>query len=222
MNANQRGKFITLEGGEGVGKSTQSKRLVGFLEDRGIDVLRTREPGGSDGGEQIRELLVKGKPGRWTPVAEVFLHSAARADHVTRVIEPALAAGRWVISDRFTDSTLAYQGYGHGLPLDVVTGLNALATGDLKPDLTFILDVPVDQGLARAGARADEGQEGEEETREDRYERMDESFHERLREGYLEIARNEPDRCVVIETTQPPDQVARLISDTISNRLLNP
>ncbi len=219
MNANQRGKFITLEGGEGVGKSTQSKRLMGFLEDCAIDVLRTREPGGSDGGEQIRELLVKGKPGRWTPVTEVFLHSAARADHVARVIEPALAVGRWVISDRFVDSTLAYQGYGHGLPLDVVRELNALASGDLKPDLTIILDVPVDQGLARAGARANESRET---AREDRYERMDMCFHERLREGYLAIARNEPDRCVVIDTTQPPDQVARLIGEAVRNKLLTP
>ena len=217
MNETQRGKFITLEGGEGVGKSTQSKHLAVFLEDRGINVLRTREPGGSDGAEQIRRLLVEGEPRRWTPLTEALLHAAARADHVARLIEPALAGGRWVISDRFTDSTLAYQGFGHGLPLDAVAGLNALAAGELKPDLTFILDVPVGDGLARAGARADDGEEA---AREDRYERMDQSFHKGLREGFLSIARNEPKRCVVVDTARPIDEVARLIGATTSERLL--
>ncbi len=219
MNQTQRGKFITLEGGEGVGKSTQSKRLAGFLEDRGITVLPTREPGGSEGAEQIRRLLVEGVPGRWTPLTEALLHAAARADHIARLIEPALAEGRWVISDRFTDSTLAYQGFGHGLPLDAVAELNALASGELKPDLTFILDAPVGDGLARAGARADDGEEA---AREDRYERMDEGFHERLREGFLSIARSEPDRCVVVDATRPIDEVARVISATASQRLLKP
>jgi dTMP kinase len=217
VNETQRGRFITLEGGEGVGKSTQSKRLAQFLEDRGITVLRTREPGGSDGAEQIRKLLVEGAPGRWTPLTEALLYAAARADHVARLIEPALAEGRWVISDRFTDSTLAYQGFGHGLPLDTVAELNGLAAGELKPDLTFVLDVPVAEGLARAGGRADDAEEG---AREDRYERMDESFHERLREGFLTIARNEPERCVIIDTTRPIDEVAGMISATASERLL--
>ncbi|MCZ6494561.1 MAG: dTMP kinase [Alphaproteobacteria bacterium] len=219
MNQRQRGKFITLEGGEGVGKSTQSKRLAEFLEDRGITVMLTREPGGSDGGEQIRRLLVSGAPGRWTPLTEAFLYAAARADHVAHLIEPALAEGRWVISDRFTDSTLAYQGFGHGLPLDAVTQLNALAAGELKPDLTFILDVPVGDGLARARARPDDRDEA---AREDRYERMDENFHRRVAEGYLTIARSEPERCVVVDTTRPVDQVARVISATVGERLLKP
>ncbi|MCZ6848512.1 MAG: dTMP kinase [Alphaproteobacteria bacterium] len=219
MNQRQRGKFITLEGGEGVGKSTQSKRLAEFLEDRGITVMLTREPGGSDGGEQIRRLLVSGAPGRWTPLTEAFLYAAARADHVAHLIEPALAEGRWVISDRFTDSTLAYQGFGHGLPLDAVTQLNALAAGELKPDLTFILDVPVGDGLARARARTDDRDEA---AREDRYERMDEIFHQRVAEGYLTIARSEPERCIVVDTTGPVDQVARVISATVGERLLKP
>ncbi len=219
MNQRQRGKFITLEGGEGVGKSTQSKRLAEFLEDRGITVSRTREPGGSDGGEQIRRLLVEGAPGRWTPLTEAFLYAAARADHVAHLIEPALAEGRWVISDRFTDSTLAYQGFGHGLPLDAVAQLNALAAGELKPDLTFILAVPVGDGLARARARTDERDEA---AREDRYERMNEGFHQRVAEGYLTIARSEPERCVVVDTTRPVDQVARVISATVGERLLKP
>lgn len=219
MNQRQRGKFITLEGGEGVGKSTQSKCLAEFLEDRGITVMLTREPGGSDGGEQIRRLLVSGAPGRWTPLTEAFLYAAARADHVAHLIEPALAEGRWVISDRFTDSTLAYQGFGHGLPLDAVTQLNALAAGELKPDLTFILDVPVGDGLARARARPDDRDEA---AREDRYERMDEIFHQRVAEGYLTIARSEPERCIVVDTTGPVDQVARVISATVGERLLKP
>ncbi|MFB3054577.1 MAG: dTMP kinase [Alphaproteobacteria bacterium] len=219
MNQRQRGKFITLEGGEGVGKSTQSKRLAEFLEDRGITVMLTREPGGSDGGEQIRRLLVSGAPGRWTPLTEAFLYAAARADHVAHLIEPALAEGRWVISDRFTDSTLAYQGFGHGLPLDAVAQLNALAAGELKPDLTFILDVPVGDGLARARARPDDRDEA---AREDRYERMDEIFHQRVAEGYLTIARSEPERCIVVDTTGPVDQVARVISATVGERLLKP
>ncbi len=219
MNQRQRGKFITLEGGEGVGKSTQSKRLAQFLEDRGITVSRTREPGGSDAGDQLRRLLVEGAPGRWTPLTEAFLYAAARADHVAHLIEPALAEGRWVISDRFTDSTLAYQGFGHGLPLDAVAQLNALAAGELKPDLTFILAVPVGDGLARARARTDERDEA---AREDRYERMNEGFHQRVAEGYLTIARSEPERCVVVDTTRPVDQVARVISATVGERLLKP
>lgn len=219
MSEIRRGKLITLEGGEGVGKSTQSKRLAGFLEDRGITVLRTREPGGSEGGEQIRRLLVEGAAGRWTPLSEVFLYAAARADHVAHLIEPALAEGRWVISDRFTDSTLAYQGFGLGLPLDAVAQINALAVGELKPDLTFILDLPVGDGLARARARAHDGDES---AREDRYERMDESFHQRLREGFLTIARNAPERCVVVDTARTVDQVARVISATAAERLIEP
>lgn len=181
--------------------------------------MLTREPGGSDGGEQIRRLLVSGAPGRWTPLTEAFLYAAARADHVAHLIEPALAEGRWVISDRFTDSTLAYQGFGHGLPLDAVAQLNTLAAGELKPDLTFILDVPVGDGLARARARPDDRDEA---AREDRYERMDENFHQRVAEGYLTIARSEPERCVVVDTTGPVDQVARVISATVGERLLKP
>jgi len=213
----QRGRFITLEGGEGVGKSIQLKRLAAFLEDQEIAVLRTREPGGSVGAEKIRKLLVEGAPNRWSPLTEAFLHAAARTDHVLCLIEQALAEGRWVISDRFTDSTIAYQGFGHGLSLDVLAGLNDLASANLKPNLTFILDCPVDQGLARASARADHGKKAD---REDRYERMDLEFHQRLREGYLSIARDEPERCVVVDTTQPVDAVAQVIRVTTSERFL--
>lgn len=219
MTETGRGKFITFEGGEGAGKSTQSMRLAEFLEEHGINVLRTREPGGSDGAEQIRKLLVEGAPGRWTPVTEALLHTAARADHVARAIEPALAGGRWVISDRFTDSTLAYQGYGHGLPLEAVAELNALATGGLRPDLTFVLDLPVGNGLGRAGNRAGNAKEND---REDRYERMDAGFHERLRQGYLTIAGADAERCLVVDATQGIEEVARRISAVVRQRLLEP
>jgi dTMP kinase len=132
--ASKRGKFITLEGGEGAGKSTQVAMLAKHLEDSGIPCLLTREPGGSPGAEVIRNLLVSGAPGRWTPATEALLHCAARADHVARAVAPALAEGRWVVSDRFADSTLAYQGHGHGLDPDAIRDLNCLATGGLAPE----------------------------------------------------------------------------------------
>ena len=216
MAESQRGKFITLEGGEGTGKSTQARRLAAFLEQRGLEVVGTREPGGSKGAEEIRKLLVQGEPGRWTPLTEALLHSAARADHIARLIEPALSEGRWVVSDRFSDSTLAYQGYGHGLGLDIVAELNSMTSGGLRPDLTIILDLPVVDGLKRAGIRAGNGIEG---AREDRYERMDMAFHERLRAGFLDIAENEPERCVVIDAGADIDGVAGAIRDAVTDRL---
>ncbi|MDH3241777.1 MAG: dTMP kinase [Alphaproteobacteria bacterium] len=214
-----RGKLITFEGGEGAGKSTHAKRLAKFLEGRGLDVTRTREPGGSEGAEEIRRLLVEGAPGRWTPLTETFLYAAARADHVARLVEPALAAGRWVISDRFTDSTLAYQGYGHGLDAATIETVNALAAGGLMPDLTVLLDLPVDEGLARAGKRADDGPLA---GREDRYERMDRAFHQRLRDGFRAIAAADTARCVVIDATRPVDDVAAAIAAAVTERLLDP
>lgn len=219
MNALARGKLITFEGGEGAGKSTHAKRLAKFLEGRGLDVTRTREPGGSEGAEEIRRLLVEGAPGRWTPLTETFLYAAARADHVARLVEPALAAGRWVISDRFTDSTLAYQGYGHGLDAATIETVNALAAGGLMPDLTVLLDLPVDEGLARAGKRADDGPLA---GREDRYERMDRAFHQRLRDGFRAIAAADTARCVVIDATRPVDDVAAAIAAAVTERLLDP
>ena len=218
MADSQRGMFITFEGGEGSGKSTQVRFLASFLEAKGIDVLVTREPGGSPGGEEIRKLLVEGDPGRWQPLTEAFLHSAARADHVFRVIEPALAAGRWVLSDRFSDSTLAYQGYGHGLPIASVSQLNDIAAGGLRPDLTLILDLPVEEGLKRAGLRADGGETA---AREDRYERMDLAFHQRLRAGFKSIAENDPARCVVIDAGGDVEMVAKSVSDAVEDRLLS-
>jgi dTMP kinase len=215
----QRGKFITFEGGEGAGKSTQVNRLADFLRTRGIETVATREPGGSEGGEEIRRLLVEGDPGRWTPMTEVLLHSAARADHIARLIEPNLKAGRWVISDRFSDSTLAYQGYGHELSLEDVTHLNTITSGAICPDLTLILDLPVDDGLKRAGIRAGNGGDL---AKEDRYERMEVGFHERLRAGFLAIAANEPKRCVVIDGTADVETVAGAIHDVVKERLALP
>lgn len=197
-----RGRFITLEGGEGAGKSTQTVRLTEALADAGIDAVATREPGGAPGAEHIRELLVNGLPDRWTPMTEALLHFAARADHVAATIEPALAAGRWVVSDRFTDSTVAYQGYAEGLGADRIAALADIVLDGLRPDLTLILDLPVDFGLERAAGRGGG---------EDRYERMGTAFHQTLRDGYLEIAAGEPERCVVIDANAAADVVAAQI-----------
>ncbi len=183
-------RFITLEGGEGAGKSTQARRLAAALRGAGLDIIETREPGGSPGAEEIRRLLTAGEPARWSPMAETLLHFAARADHVRRTIRPALAAGRWVCCDRFADSTMAYQGYGHGIDRDFIARLAGAVLGDLRPDLTLIFDLPVEQGLARAAARSGH---------EDRYEKMDRNFHEALRRGFLDIAGQDPQRCVVID-----------------------
>ncbi|MBM3566055.1 MAG: dTMP kinase, partial [Alphaproteobacteria bacterium] len=182
-------RFITFEGGEGAGKSTQVKRLAEQLRARSIDPVLTREPGGCPGAEDIRTLLVTGEPGRWSPLTEALLNYAARREHLDRTILPVLKAGRWVISDRFADSTVAYQGYGHGLGAEAIDRIHALVVGDFAPDLTLILDIPVDEGLKRAAARPGS---------ETRYERMAGGFHERMRRGFLEIAGREPDRCVII------------------------
>ncbi|MFQ5958239.1 MAG: dTMP kinase, partial [Alphaproteobacteria bacterium] len=176
------GRFITIEGGEGAGKSTQAERLCAALRARGLDVVATREPGGSPGAEAIRRLLVSGAPERWDATTEALLHFAARRDHLVRTVLPALARGAWVVSDRFADSTTAYQGYAHGLGVEPVETLHRLVVGDHSPDLTLILDLPVDLGLARARRRGGD----------DRYERMDAGFHQRLREGFLAIAGREP------------------------------
>ena len=151
MTGDHPGRFITLEGGEGGGKSTQARRLAAALEGDAGEVLLTREPGGSAGAEQIRGLLVDGEVHRWDAMTETFLHFAARRDHLVNTVEPALARGAWVISDRFADSTMAYQGYGHGVDRDAIDELYRICVGSLKPDLTLILDLPVEAGLAQKG-----------------------------------------------------------------------
>jgi len=205
-----RGRFITLEGGEGAGKSTQISRLKVDLENAGLDVVLTREPGGSEGAEQIRKLLVEGDVGRWQPMTEALLHFAARADHVDKVIQPALSAGQWVLCDRFADSTMAYQGYGHGLGAGKINELYQTVLGDFTPDLTVILDLPVEVGLARTTGRA--GQE-------DRYERMEVEFHQRLRDGFLEITNAEPTRCAVVDATRSEDGVYSDVRQIVRDRL---
>jgi dTMP kinase len=205
-----RGRFITLEGGEGTGKSTQVRLLAPWLRERGVDVDETREPGGAAGAERIRDLLVQGDIDRWTPAAETLLHYAARADHLDRTIRPALAAGRWVICDRFADSTKAYQGYGQGVPLQLIDALFAAVVADTGPDLTLMLDLPVVDGLRRAGQRSGP---------ENRYEQMTVDFHERLRAGFLSIARAEPQRCTIIDAGRDIDAVQADIRTEVQRRL---
>ncbi len=202
-------KFITFEGREGTGKSTQIELLAAALTRAGLSVRTTREPGGSPGAEEIRRLLVTGPPERWDAMTEALLHFAARRDHLRGVIVPDLEAGHWVLSDRFADSTMAYQGYGHGLGRDAVEALHALVVGDLAPDLTLILDLPVALGLERATSRR---------RAEDRYLDMGHEFHERVRQGFLEIARLEPERCVVIDGAERVESIFSRVYSAVNER----
>ena len=203
------GRFITFEGGEGAGKSTAIRSLAESLTERAIPVVVTREPGGSAGAEAIRGLLVSGDPARWDGVTEALLHYAARRDHLRCTILPALAVGHWVLCDRFSDSTVAYQGYGHGVPLADLATLYRMVAGGVRPDLTVLLDIPVSVGLERAGRRTGN---------DTRYERMALDFHQRLREGFHAIAEAEPERCVVVDATQSAETVAALVLDEVLRR----
>jgi len=200
------GHFISLEGGEGTGKSTQARRLGAHLRERGIDVVLTREPGGSPGAELIRKLVVEGEGGRWSPITETLLLYAARADHVARTIGPALARGQWVISDRFNDSTFAYQGGGRSVPRETIRRIDAAVLDDFKPDLTLILDLPVETGLARAASRGGT---------ETRFESLGRDFHERMREAFLDIARKQPGRCRLIDAGGSEETVAAAIWEAV-------
>ncbi len=202
-------RFITLEGGEGTGKSTQAKHLSRKLQERGIESIVTREPGGSPGAEQIRELFVHGEPGRWSALTEILLVFAARVDHIERTIKPALEAGRWVICDRFTDSTYAYQGVGRGSDRENIRRIESVSIGDFKPNLTLVLDLPVETGLQRARARSGD---------ENRFEGFDTAFHERLRQAFIDIARRNGDRCVLLDAGGSEDEVAVLIWNSVSQR----
>jgi dTMP kinase len=170
----------------------------------------TREPGGSPGAETIRSILVSGEAGRWDALTDTFLMEAARRDHVEATIRPALAAGSWVICDRFIDSTIAYQGYGAGIDRALIDRLNEAATGGLKPDLTLIFDLPVEAGLKRAAARAGG---------EDRFERKGRDFHQRLRDGFLAIARADPARCAVVSADGEIADIHRMIRSIVAERL---
>ena len=205
-----RGRFITLEGGEGAGKSTQQNRLVARLSQLGHDVVATREPGGSEGGEAIRELLVNGPPERWSAVTEVLLMNAARRDHIERRIRPALERGAFVVCDRFADSTRAYQGAGGEADTAFIETVERHVVGDVRPDLTLILDLPVEDGLHRAAHRG--GGEA-------RFEAKGIEFHQRLRQGFLDIAAAEPQRCVVIDSHQSQEVVAEAIWEAVQARL---
>ena len=204
-----RGKFISFEGGEGGGKSTQVQLLADTLRGLGHQVVTTREPGGAASAEQIRSLLVAGDVDRWQPLTEALLNYAARNEHVFHTIEPALARGDWVISDRFADSTMAYQGYGHGQDMKKLELLHRVVVGAFKPELTYVLDLPIEAGLKRAMARGDG---------EDRYERMDHAFHNRLRDGFLEIARMDSERCVVIDATARVEDIQRSVMRTLTDK----
>ncbi len=199
-----------MEGGEGGGKTTQIERLCAMLDKAGIRHLRTREPGGTPGAEAIRTLLVQGEAERWTPWSEALLNYAARMDHVAKAIEPALARGEWVVSDRFANSTMAYQGYAQDLGVDPISALHALVLGALQPDLTVILDTPAELGLRRSAERRGAAQ---------RYESMGQEFHAKVREGFLDIARRNPARCLVVDATQPVDQVTSAIRGALGTRL---
>ncbi|MGD9638401.1 MAG: dTMP kinase [Alphaproteobacteria bacterium] len=206
-----KGRFITFEGGEGAGKSTQVKMLAEALIKNGQKVLITREPGGSEGGEIIREILVNGDVGKWDSITEALLFYAARRDHVVKKIMPALNDGLWVISDRFADSTMAYQasGYKDGISKQELFNLHKIAIGDFKPDMTFILDLPVEKGLERALARSND---------KSRFEKMDISFHQKLRQAFLDIAKEENDRCVVIPAEDEITSINNKIWGSINDK----
>lgn len=203
------GKFITFEGGEGSGKSTQLKLLQQALESANIDNVFTREPGGTKGAEEIRNLLVTGDVNRWDAVTETLLHFAARRDHVVKLIQPAIESGTWVVCDRFIHSTLAYQGYGHELGEEYIKILHNLIIGRIYPCLTFILDINPEDGIKRAMSRSDN---------ENRYEKMDINYHHTLRNGFLDIAKQDKVRCVVIDATKKIDEVHSQVIDIINER----
>lgn len=211
----RKGLFITFEGGEGAGKTTQIKAIAEWLNNQGIEVVSTREPGGTPEAEKLRDLLVKRDGGNWTAEAEVLLFFAARHMHVTDIIKPALEKGKVVICDRFTDSTRAYQAYGHGQDLQFINKVNDLVLQGFEPDLTFILDIPAKDGLARSKRRQSEIG-SDDAASEDRFEKLDIAFHEKLRQGFLDIAQNEPDRCFVIDALQKPDKITNRLQSLIS------
>ncbi len=207
LHHKKRPLFITLEGGEGAGKTTQINKLAERLTRENFKVITTREPGGTPEGEKIRSLLVRNGTEKWSPLAEVLLILAARVLHVERVVRPALYSGKVVICDRFSDSTLAYQGYGRGVLPETIEQLTRVSLGELKPDLTFILDVDPAVGLKRSTKRMARESNPELQA-EDRFERMEMEFHQKVREGFLDIARKEPQRCHVVNALESVEAMA--------------
>jgi dTMP kinase len=204
-----RGKFISLEGGEGVGKSTQVKALAEALRGRGLEVLVTREPGGSDGAEKIRELLLSGSDDRWGPQAEALLFAAARADHVAKTIRPALEKGQWVLADRFIDSSLAYQGGAGGIGIEAVRAINAFGIGDDFPDRTLVLTH--DEGAERARARDSDGS--------DRIGGRSSDYHHKVETAFHLIAVEEPERVRLIDASGTPEDVTERLVEAIKDLL---
>ena len=197
----RRGRFITFEGGEGAGKSTQARRLVAHLARAGVPAVATREPGGSPLAEAIRAVLLSGRAAQLGAAGEAILFGAARLDHIDRLIAPALAAGTWVVCDRFADSTRAYQGAGGKAPAALIDELENIVVGETRPDLTILMDLPPETGLARAQRRAD-GAAG------DRFESEDLGFHRALRRAFLDIAAAESERVKIVDATGSEDQIA--------------
>ena len=204
------GRFITFEGGEGTGKSTQAAALAVRLRGRGVDVVTTREPGGSPFADEVRTLILRGDLPEHSELAEALLFYAARADHLEHTIRPALARGATVICDRFSDSTRVYQSVVGGLPIDAFAALERLVVGALRPDLTLVLDVAPDVGLARAAKRGALS----------RYDARDAAYHAELRAGFLAIAKAEPGRCVVIDAGREPETVADAVWQAVTTRLI--
>jgi dTMP kinase len=204
-----RGKFISLEGGEGVGKSTQVKALADALRNRGIDVIVTREPGGSEGAEKIRELLLAGPEERWGARAEALLFAAARTDHLDKTILPALEAGRWVLSDRFIDSSLAYQGGAGGLGIEAVRAINAFGIGDCFPDRTLVLSL--EDGAERARARDSDGS--------DRIGGRSTDYHHKVETAFHLIAAEEPERMRLVDASGTPEEVTERLVDALKDLL---
>jgi dTMP kinase len=212
MNGATRGRFITLEGGEGVGKSEQAKRLEERLRILGLDVVRTREPGGSPHAEELRDVVLSGFAARFGPTGEALLFAAARIDHLDETILPALERGAWVVCDRFADSTRVYQGVAGKLDLGFIASLEDIVIGGNRPDLTIVLDIPAEAGLERARVRRG--------TRSpDRFEAEGVEFHETLRRAFLEIAAAEPARCVVVDARKSEEEVGDAIWSVVEERL---
>ena len=205
-----RGRFITFEGGEGVGKSTQIQRLVARLQTGGREVVSTREPGGSPGAEMIRDLVLRGAADRWSPVTETLLMYAARRDHIERVIRPALARGAWVVCDRYADSTRAYQGAAGGADPGLISAMETYVLEEVRPDLTLIFDLAPDVGVGRAIDRAGA---------ELRFESKGDAFHQRLREAFLGIAAAEPERCALIDASGSIEAVGQAVWAQVELRL---
>ncbi len=213
-------RFITFEGGEGAGKSTQIARLAEALAARGISAVSTREPGGSPFAERLRDVILNPDTEQHSALAESLLFYAARADHLEHTIRPALDGGRWVLCDRFTDSTRVYQGHAGKLDIGILDDLDRIVVGATRPDLTLVLDIDPAVGIARVERRRQDRAKAKSDHEADRFEGRTLSFHEALREGFRKLAKMEPDRCVLINAHEPVDEIAQAVWKAVDRRLL--